>query len=246
LRRLRLIRQSQSKKQPERFAVLRERIETERLQLISHWKKVVLKRPNLTVDRFSQVALIALGTPAVLPSRTLSDSLRKFHNTLGYQAWGTPEIGGVCAGTIFRTEQFINTEIRVGEKFNKSVHIEHTVPIFVLQTELRKRCFSSYTEALVWLLKHSVTTAFHQSETSHLKGVSKSSHAFDYASPHYEKPFSRYRRLFVAGGQVWNVYDRELVSPDQFGFDSHIQIIFRLFAEAGADRALLADLEKHL
>jgi len=39
--------------------------------------------------------------------RNKTDNLRKFHDQLGWQAWGKLEKGGLCAGTIYRTQDFI-------------------------------------------------------------------------------------------------------------------------------------------
>jgi hypothetical protein len=63
--------------------------------------------------------------------RNRTDNLRKFHDQLGWQAWGKLEKGGLCAGTIFRTRDFIQIKQaeRCGSRNGQTVHIEHTVPI---------------------------------------------------------------------------------------------------------------------
>jgi hypothetical protein len=156
--------------------------------------------------------------------------------------------GGLCAGALFRTQSFIETDARSGSRKQKTqnVHIEHTVPIKVLRDKLRECVFSSDAEALVWLLKHSVATAFQIVEKEALKGVSSSTKAFDPTSDEYRKPFLRYKNLLANGGRIWNVYDATVILPNQLTFDLHLQIIVRLLVEAKVERETLNTIEKYM
>jgi hypothetical protein len=72
------------------------------------------------------------GNEAALQS--LNSRLRQFHDKLGFKAKESLKQGGLCAGAIFRTQRFIATQERSGAKKGpeKTVHIEHTVPVAVL------------------------------------------------------------------------------------------------------------------
>ena len=152
--------------------------------------------------------------------------------------------GGMCAGAIFRTQAFMQTAERIGTKKGQTIHIEHTVPIAELDREIRKRKFDDETDALSWLLKHSVTTAFHFDQKRYLVGVSSTSEAFRSLSLKLHKPFLRYSKLFEDNEAVWNVFDMKLIEPDRFTFDDHIDIVIRLLIEAKAERSVVGEIEK--
>jgi hypothetical protein len=61
--------------------------------------------------------------------KSLSPTFANFMTSLGPKAKGPLKQGGLCAGAIFRTRAFIETEQRSGSKVDQSVHIEHTFPI---------------------------------------------------------------------------------------------------------------------
>jgi hypothetical protein len=174
----------------------------------------------------------------------LNSRLRQFHDKLGFKAKQSIKQGGLCAGAIFRTERFIATQERVGAKKGqeKTVHIEHTVPVNVLESEIKDRRFCNYTETLAWLLKHSVTTALHQHEEKHVRERAKDSGALDPSSREYMKPFIRYDALHNAEGVVWNVFDRVKVDREQFTFDDHLRIVCRILEEVEASSDMLASL----
>jgi len=229
--------------------MIEQQIADERKQLINHWKKLLAKRPNWVANNFSQVKNIASLRATTPPVSDVSVStwLRRFHDQLGYMAKGQLKDGGLCAGAIFRTQSFIETEGRSGSRKLKTqnVHIEHTIPVKVLRDKIRECTFTSDTEALVWLLKHSIATAFQFDEKETLTGVSSSTAAFDPMSNEYQKPFLRYKGLYAKGALLWNVYDASVVLPDQLTFDVHLQIIFRLLVEAGAERETLDAIERY-
>jgi hypothetical protein len=187
------------------------------------------------------------GGKSQADSQSISSWLRQFHDKLGFKAKGTLVNGGLCSGAMFRTEEFIevDTHARVGSKENQSVHIEHTVPICVLRSELAKRLFSNQTEALAWVLRHSVTTGFYENQKGHLKGVGRVSDAFSDGADGHLRPFMRYKRMFDADEPVWNVFKRQLVEPRSFTFDDHFALLLRLLCEAGAEKQMLCSLERH-
>ena len=222
--------------------MLQTMIESERDQLLHLWGKRVGKSPDWILTPIFQVERTFeanQGNHAAL--ERLIQRLRRFHDKLGFKAKHSLKEGGLCAGAIFRTQRFIETQPRSGAKTGpeKTVHIEHTVPITILEDQIKKRRFSNYTETLAWLLKHSVATALHQQEEELLRKRSKETGALNPASIEYNKPFMRYEKLHGANGVVWNVFDREQVDPDRFTFDDHLGIVLRILKEVGAGSAML-------
>jgi hypothetical protein len=221
----------------------RDQADEERGQLLAHWKGLLERCPDwTTTNRFYQIEKITEGQS----STQAPDWLRAFHNKLGFKALGTLSKGGLCAGAIFRTQSFMNTKNRIGSRSGQSVHIEHTVPICVLREQIQSRSFSNYSETLVWILKHSVTTAFNHCETEHLKGMHIATKAFDRMLPEQKnKPFLRYKALFDSKGEVWNVLTGEPIKPDRFTFNDHIEAVIQLLNTAGASRTLVNQIEEH-
>jgi hypothetical protein len=225
--------------------VTEEQIENERGELIGQWRKAVeVRRDWSTLSQITNILSIVSGVPSSRLSRyPVRDLLREFHNILGYKALN----GGLCAGSIFRTQSFIITQPRIGSKDGQTVHIEHTVPICILEFELKKRRFFDAAELLVWLLKHSVATAFRKGdEKKYLKGVSKTTNALDPHSSEQNKPFLRYKQLFADHGLVWNVFDKKEVEADRFTFDDHIDVVARLLKRVGAEKSLLDIIERYI
>ncbi|MGJ4890261.1 hypothetical protein ACQR1Y_18820 [Bradyrhizobium sp. HKCCYLRH3099] len=219
-------------------------IEAERLQLLEHWTTVLERNPDWIANRFTQVERLlaaSRGAPATL--RALSSCIRQVHDKLGFKAKDSLARGGLCAGAIFRTQAFIDTHTRVGSKLGKTIHIEHTFPVRQLVLEIVKRPFPDYQAMIIWLLTHSVATAFHQSETVHLFGQLSTSDALNSKSAKYLKPFSRYQPLYAAGGKVWNVFDGTIVDINQFTFQDHLDVFRRLLSESGAAPSLVTALQ---
>jgi hypothetical protein len=220
-----------------------EALENERAQLLDHWAKRLKKNPDWISDELHPVKMTFLasnGDPE--KQKSLGSFLRQFHDKLGFKAKHSLKQGGLCAGAIFRTGRFIETQERSGAKKGpeKTVHIEHTVPVTVLAAEIKERRFSNYTHTLAWLLKHSVATALHQEEENHLRERSRETGALNPTSPEYLKPFRRYEKLHGADGVVWNVFDRQEVDPHKFTFHDHLEIVMRLLEEAGAAKTMMA------
>jgi hypothetical protein len=221
-------------------------LENERVQLLDHWKKQLTRNPDWIFSELRQVRqIMAASNGDEKATQSLGSHLRQFHDKLGFKAKGSVTDGGLCAGAIFRTQTFIETKERIGSKVRQSVHIEHTFPIRQLRIEIGKCSFESYADALNWLLMHSVTTAFHESEKEHLAGRASSSDALNPTSPEYLKPFARYEKLHQAAGVVWNVFDRQKVDPQTFTFEHHFEVVLGLLEEAGASSKMVSVLRTY-
>src|ERR1700730_8949949 len=217
---------------------MKTELETERTQLLNHWGKRLRLSPDLEFLQAQRIMAASKGDEHATSS--LPDDLRKFHDKFGYKAKGKVSKGELCAGAIFRTDTYLKTKQRSGSKKTQSVHIEHTFPINELRAEVAKRRFGDYVATITWLLKHSVTTAFHESEKEHLIGRTSNSDALYLASSEYSKPFARYERLHNAAGIVWNVFDGERVDPESFTFEDHLNVIVRLLDAAGASKSMVS------
>ncbi|UPK36898.1 hypothetical protein IVB18_06070 [Bradyrhizobium sp. 186] len=220
-------------------------VEKEREQLLQHWRSRVSKRPDWIASEWLQVSrVLAASRGEAVPHKTLASSLRQFHDKLGFMAKGTVPKGGLCAGALFRTAAFIAVESRCGAKgAGKNVHIEHTFPVNQLERAITNRRLDGYAGALAWLLKHSVATAFYETEQKHLDGRTQSSEALTSGSTEYQKPFMRYSILHDAKGVVWNVFDREPVSPKTFTFDDHLDLVCRVLRTVGASSSMIEKLQ---
>lgn len=200
-------------------------LEQEREQLISCWS---------AIDRAVLLKKIRriIAEDATPRRRHL---IRELHNELGFRAEQRGRKNTqLCAGSIFRTEQFIRTEKRIGNKNGRTVHIEHTVPICVLDGQFQSIPGQIDEKgALEWFFKHSVATAFHVNEVQHLRGVHRNTNAFLPESPDHQKPFLRYRALFQNRATVWNVLDGSKIDPEQFTFDDHYSIIRNILQRVG-------------
>jgi hypothetical protein len=213
-----------------------------RVQLLNHWKGRLKKNPDWISEKLKVVEKILLASNGdEAAQKSLSSYLRQLHDKFGFKAKGPLKQGGFCAGAIFRTRVFIETEQRNGSEVDQSVHIEHTFPINELKAEIIKGRLPNYVETLTWLLKHSVATAFRQDEKNHVNGKrAKSSDALNAASTEFSKPFLRYEMLHGADGVVWNVFDGREVDPHKFTFQDHLEIVMRLLEEAGATKTMLS------
>jgi hypothetical protein len=221
----------------------RETVKSERKQLIDCWaptlRRLIEKPPK---------ALRALVEERLTPEVTTA-RLRKFHDKLGWQAWGKLEKGGLCAGTIYRTREFMQIQQarRRGSRNGQTVHIEHTVPICVLRDQWisvrESRDPMNFDFAWAWLLKHSVTTAMSYPENRQVKDSTSS--CFSSASDSYRRPFRRYSDAPLAAGmQVWNVFDRSPIDLRAFTFEDHWRSILGALREAEAPSDFMARIEK--
>lgn len=215
----------------------------ERGQLLAHWTKVMRGRTCWLTTPFTQMG------PVFAPMQTDRPmKIRKLHDKLGYCAKGTVARGGLCAGAIYRTGSFVKLpqERRSGARASQTVHIEHTVPVGQLSEEFEAEIISKslpFDVGLAWLLKHSVTTAMEKGQDSdYLRGVTRSTEAFDKRSPAFGRPFLRYGRLFDPGETVWDVWHQRPVDPEALTFDRNFATVLDLLKSAGADASFIRRL----
>jgi len=212
-------------------------VEKERAQLLDHWKQAIQK--NWFVDEVAEVRKILAASKGAKNQRSIGESLRYFHDRLGFKAKDTLDEGGLCKGAIFRTQTFIATTQRSGARGpGKTAHIEHTVPINNLATAIINSQFPDYRDLLIWLLKHSVTTAFHEDEKKYLEGRENETDALNLALVEYQKPFMRYQKLVKDGGVVWNVLDGTKIDPLTFTFKDHFGVVIKLLEKVRGQRWL--------
>ena len=180
----------------------------------------------------------------------IKHSIRQIHDFYGWMA--KPGKYGVCAGTIYRTENFMRMplERRDGSKGpNRSVHIEHTVPVADLEKSLhyRRAEFETPIDLHWFLMCHSICVAFSHKEELALsiaKVPNLRNDSFDVRGRLAHKfPFRRYRRLAEyaeARGEsfrILNVVQGTTIDLDQFSFDNHIDTL-------GAASRLVLDRER--
>ena len=157
--------------------------------------------------------------------------LRYLHDKFGWMAKGTwPR--GQCAGTIYRTEEFILGRKRIGAKkknasraTQKSIHLEHTVPIRALCLGLNDYCGSGEArdarELFEWVMKHSICTAMSHDEEGRV-GTGSTTGCFDSDTGALldDHPFRRYSGHNM---RIWNMITGELVSQENWTFADHCE-----------------------
>lgn len=97
-----------------------------------------------------------------------SDLIRKFHDFYGWMSKGTAKNIGLCAGTCFRTSDYVslNPNLRSGKKNDREkeigIHVEHTIPVKVLNKILitNINLNSKPKDIFNLLMDYSVCTAF--------------------------------------------------------------------------------------
>ncbi|MCK1519302.1 hypothetical protein [Bradyrhizobium sp. 17] len=109
-----------------------------------------------------------------------------------------------------------------------------------MAAQLRKKPPSGGFDALSWLLKHFVATAFRKGDDKkYLKGVHRTTDAFDNG----ERPFMRYKQLLDDGGVVWNVFDHQMVDKE-FNFVLHLEVVIRLLEHVIAEKSFIRAIER--
>lgn len=166
----------------------------------------------------------------------VNNSIRKIHDFYGWMA--KPGARGVCAGTLYRSVEFmkIKPQDRDGTKgVGRNVHIEHTVPVQVLKKALTSHISKLATPADLhrFLMDHSVCVALSKSEEKSLTpaGVPSSrSPAFNERSGLKvdDYPFRRYEPLLKhlvrnqSEFRIINIVSGEDIDLHKFSFDDHI------------------------
>jgi hypothetical protein len=180
----------------------------------------------------------------------INHSIRQIHDYYGWMA--KDGIKGKCRGTIYRTKEFIkiNPWDRDGsKKESRNIHIEHTVPVAVLQKFL-KRPDASYKHPRslhLDLIHHSVCVAMsHQEQLSMRNIVPNSSNtAFDKnGDPIDNRPFLRYKALQKQNPdfRIINTMTGDEISLEKFTFDDHVKTL-QLASSLITEDIFLYDLE---
>jgi hypothetical protein len=173
------------------------------------------------------------GSGAVACSNQLNDTIRKIHDFYGWKAWDCTARRGVCAGALYRSAGYmaIAPTMRDGSQGpNRTVHIEHSVPVAVLVRALRYHLSSLATPSALhdFLIRHSVCAALSYEEERLLKqaGVvgSRNSAFDDEGCIVGRHPFLRYQPLVerCTGFRLFNVVSGHEIQIDQFEFAHHV------------------------
>ncbi len=208
-------------------------MDAEREQLIETWHGVVAQkwRQNPCCDMLRLLDA---------KNKVFNMPFRRCHDRLGWKSKDDLRLGGICAGTIYRTDSFMKGPLckRTGKKTGQTVHIEHTVPVKVLESKWSEfRNDRPITEAdqkvaYAWLLTHSVTTAFAKGQEAQLTPVKDTTAAFDKKSDDFGLPFRRYKALSNPQDIVWNVLSKQCIDFNTWTFEQHLDSILKLMREA--------------
>jgi hypothetical protein len=220
-------------REEKQSAVLRERD-----QLLSCWSSAFRRNSDWFSNEVTQlrnILRLLKEAPTRKRNEDLSDNIRKFHDKLGFTAKSTVERGGLCAGAIYRSSNFIEISSRSGARGRQNIHIEHTLPVRLLRNQLINISNWTYPRLLVWLLENSVATAITIEESRLIdKTLRDHSEAFNRESDSYLKPFVRYESLYGSGTIIWNVFDGIEVDKQCFQFKDHRDVLIRILREIGA------------
>jgi hypothetical protein len=219
-------------------------LEYEKNQAIECWTRIKWDAFNNSIDKL--VSALQNQNVSLKAKKTdINSRVRKLHDRLGYRAFGSGLSGlgqgGLCAGALYRSESFIKTkqELRDGRNRNKqdvpehlvTVHIEHTVPVGVLVSQLI--AMSNITQlssevVQAWLLRYSVTTAMlhEQGRSGEIVRSGYSSKTNVFVDNHDDKnyPFRRYQS---ASDRIFNIVDGSEVPLNDFSFDDHAENVFK-------------------
>ena len=200
----------------------------DRRQLICTWKNIDAMHVLRGLER------------VILKIRTGGDSndkIRKLHDLFGFKAWGNALQGGLCAGCIYRTEEFINIgmEARTGQRgarhLPESIHVEHTVPVAALANHLSMlACRGESDQSLQkFLISHSVATAV-QRKQGHVVPTGIVAQGFARRAVDFEtnRPFERYE-----SNSILNILSDEKIDLASFSFSDHRAAMVELLDECG-------------
>lgn len=158
-------------------------------------------------------------------------AVRQIHDFYGWKAKGTTKERGLCSGSLYRTAGYMAhpPDVRAGQKgHNRTVHIEHSVPVSVLLKLLKFHAndFETPADLHNFLILHSVATAFSAEEEGHMKGVVVSSRnlAFQNTGERTgDHPFLRYKPLLgkEINFRLYNIVTGEEINLDTFTFEDH-------------------------
>ncbi len=149
--------------------------------------------------------------------------VRHLHNRFGWQAGGT----ALCAGTLYRTEDFMNLPdaARCGTKAaGQTIHVEHTVPVATLTGHIVAADRATPDDTVLWILTRSVVTGVTDGPSGERhrmvhRGQARRSHALSPGHADHDLPFRRYEP--AGHSPIWDVVRGERVDPARFTFADH-------------------------
>ncbi len=170
--------------------------------------------------------------------------LRHIHDRLGWAAKNDI----LCIGALYRTEAFIQLrdEERCGNKRSgQTVHIEHTVPISTMVSQLRGLKPTRFSETLKWILRWSVVTAVRdgagqERHTMVRKGQSRSTNIFNVNHCDFQRPFRRYDDK--KHSQLWDIVNVREIDHEKFSIADHVANIATVLKWAGREDLSLSPL----
>jgi len=172
-------------------------------------------------------------------NQSIAHSIRQIHDFYGWMARHGKN--GLCAGTLYRTTNYLNIDMtsRDGSKrSSRNIHIEHTVPVADLNRLLWQssgKLESQSAENLHELLiKHSICVAFSKHEEAAIGAAgipSSRNHAFNEdgtPGKEYPYPFRRYLPLVQELSKqgldfnVINIVSNKSIDLQNFTFADHL------------------------
>ncbi len=170
--------------------------------------------------------------------------LRHIHDRLGWAA----KIDIPCIGALYRTEAFIKTpdNERCGKKRPcQTVHIEHTVPISTMVSQLRSLNLTDFNKTLEWILINSVVTAVRNENERHrmvIQGQSRSTNIFNFNHCDFQRPFRRYDPEMHS--PLWDIVTMREIDPEKFFITDHVKNIAAVLSWAGCEDMFLSPLTR--
>ncbi|HWJ71144.1 MAG TPA: hypothetical protein VNS79_13970 [Sphingobium sp.] len=163
--------------------------------------------------------------------------IRQLHNRFGWQAGE----GRLCAGTLYRSEKFINLadHDRCATKaLGQTVHLEHTVPVAALARRIAGYERVTPDDTIAWLLGHSITAAVTDGINCERrkmvqKGQAWTTHSLVGGHPDEGLPFRRYNPK--EHSPIWDLVKGLPIDPDSFTFADHRANIATVLGWAGLD-----------
>ena len=168
------------------------------------------------------------------PSFKANDLIRQTHNFYGWMAKNHSR--GRCAGALYRTLGFMNIRpnCRDGsQKNSRNIHIEHTIPVNVLESTLRASAQSLHCPRDMhrFMIENSICVAFSHEEEKWLspaKVPPSKNEAFDLQGKKLNQyPFRRYLPLLSYAEKeekefrVYNIITKKEISIMDFTFADH-------------------------
>lgn len=223
---------------------LKDGLASELDQVLSHWRKIkperLLVRADSLIKNVNRGDLSALG-----------QSIRRFHNQLGYQAWGDAGDGGQCTGCLYRSAAFIkvNAEDRRSREEDGlpvTIHLEHTIPVAIWIGQIQGLVASGANrdEILRVVLANSIAVGVHfmqrHGDGNLVKpGLNAHSHVFTPGHEDEGFPFRRYREVDDSGYKIINVVTGEQVNLQTHTLERARADLVELVKLSGNDKGLL-------